>query len=391
MSQPPGYPGSPDPSGANQPPGYPPPPGYSSPGGYGTPPPGYGTPGYGSPPTPSPGYGTPGYGSPPTPPPGYGTPGYGAPGASPGYGTPGYGSQAAPPPGYGTPGYGSPPTPPPGYGTPGYGSPAAGYPPQPGYGGPPNQDFSVGDAFKWAWDKFSKNAVALIVSYLIYRVALGSLNLISRLVTGGLDQASHTSTTHGGETTSGAPALAIAAAVIGLILALVSFALEAYAFAALITGCLDIADGRPVTIGSFFRPRNFGPAILAALLVGILATVGLILLIIPGLVFLFFASLTTYFVVDRSLGPVDALKASIATVRSNSGAVMMALLVTIGTTIAGIAACCVGLIVAVPLNTLIWTYTYRKLSGGQVVGIEQPMYYPPGPPAGMPPPGPQFY
>jgi uncharacterized membrane protein len=375
MSQPPGYPGSADPSGANQPPGYPPPPSYPPPGGYGTPPqaPGWGSPGTQPPAGPGPSYGA------PAQPPGYGT--AGTPGPPPGYGAPGYG----------TPGYGTPSPPPPGYGTPGYGSPAAGYPPQPGYGGPPTQEFSVGDAFRWAWDKFSKNALALIVSYVIYRVALGSLNFLSRLVTGALDQAANTTTTQAGETTSGAPALAIASAVIGLILAVVSFVVEAYTWTALITGCLDIADGRPVTIGSFFKPRNFGPAILAALLVGVLATVGLILLIIPGLVFLFFAALTMYFVIDRSLGPVDAMKASIATVRSNIGAVMMALLVTIGTTIAGIAACCVGLIVAVPLNTLIWVYTYRKLSGGQVVGIEQPMYYPPGPPAGMPPPGPQYY
>ncbi len=360
MSQPPGYPGGADPSGANQPPGYPPPSSYPPPGGYGTPPQ------------------APGWGSPGGPPPAGPGPGYGAP----------------QPPGYGTPGT---PAPPPGYGTPGYGAPAAGYPPQPGYGGyggyggPPTQEFSVGDAFRWSWDKFSKNALALIVSYVIYRVALGTLNFLSRLITDGLDKASNTTTTHAGETTSGAPALAIASAVVGLIFALVYFVVETYTWAAFITGCLDIADGRPVTIGSFFKPRNFGPAILAALLVGVLATVGLILLIIPGLVLLFFASLTMYFVIDRSLGPVDALKASFATVRSNVGAVMMALLVTLGTTIAGIAACCVGLIVAVPLNTLIWAYTYRKLSGGQVVGIEQPMYYPPGPPAGMPPPGPQYY
>jgi hypothetical protein len=38
---------------------------------------------------------------------------------------------------------------------------------------------------------------------------------------------------------------------------------------------------------------------------------------------------------------------------------------------------------------LIQVYTYRKLSGGQVVGLEQPGYQPGPPPAG-PPPGQQF-
>jgi uncharacterized membrane protein len=348
MSQPPGYPGSPaDPWGSNQGPGgYPPPPGYGPPpGGYGPPPGDYG------------------------PPPG------------------GY----RPPPGD----YGPPPgdyRPPPG----GYGGPPAGYP-APGYGGQPPQQFSVGDAFSWAWNKLRKNAVPLLVSYLIWRAILGASNFVFQLITGLFDAAS-TTTNAAGQTTTTSPGLAIAGAVIGLILYAVSLVVEVYSWTALITGCLDIADGQPVTVGSFFKPRNFGPAILAALLVGLFTTLGLFLLIIPGLIFAFFASLTLYFVVDRSMGPMDALKASIALVRSNIGAVLMALLVTIAATIVGFLACCVGLVVAVPLSTLIWTYTYRKLSGGQIAAIDQPMYYPPGPSPGYPPgpppgvpPGPQYY
>ncbi|MBW0017581.1 MAG: hypothetical protein JO236_08570 [Mycobacterium sp.] len=305
-----------------------------------------------------------GYGAPPQPP-GYGgTPGYG--------GAPGYGG----PPGYeGAPGYGGPP---------GYGAPPAGYPPQPG------EQFNVGDAFKWAWSKFGENAVALIVAYVIYRAILGGLNLVYRLLDGVLESAGTTTTDSGHVSTS--PGWAIVSAVILLIVYLVTLAVEFFTWTALITGCLDIADGRPVTIGSFFRPRNFGPAILAGLLVGLITTVGFILLIIPGVIFAFLAALTFFFVVDRSLGPVDAMKASIATVRANVGQVLLALLATIGTTILGFLACCVGLIVAVPLNTLIWTYTYRKLSGGQVVPPRQPNYQagpppgmPPGPPPGTPP------
>ncbi len=260
-----------------------------------------------------------------------------------------------------------------------------GYPP-PGYGG---QQFSVGDAFSWAWNKLSKNAIPLLVSYLIWRVILGALNFGFQLIAGLFDAASRTTNEYG-HTTTTSPGLAIAGGVIALILYAVTLVVEVYSWTALITGCLDIADGRPVTIGSFFKPRNLGPAMLAALLVGVLTALGLVLLIIPGIIFAVLASLTIYFVVDRSMGAMDALKASIATVRSNVGAILMALLVTIGTTIVGALACCVGLLVAVPLNTLIWTYTYRRLSGGQVAAIDQPVYYPPGPPPGMPP-GPQFY
>ena len=110
-----------------------------------------------------------------------GGPGYGAP--PPG---PGYGRHASPPPGPG--GYGPPPGPPPGEGPPpsygappppppsGYGAPPAGYPPQPSYGAPPGgpggpAQFNVGEAVSWAWNKFTKNALALIVPLLLYIVA----------------------------------------------------------------------------------------------------------------------------------------------------------------------------------------------------------------------------
>ena len=44
----------------------------------------------------------------------------------------------------------------------------------------------------------------------------------------------------------------------------------------------------------------------------------------------------------------------------------------------------VGLLVGFPVALLVLTYTYRKLSGGQVVPLEQPGY-PQGPPPGVPP------
>jgi hypothetical protein len=73
-----------------------------------------------------------------------------------------------PPPG----GY-PPPPPPGGYPPP---SPGAAYPPAggPGYGAAgTGQQYSPGEGFSWAWNKFSKNAAALIVPSLVYAIILG--------------------------------------------------------------------------------------------------------------------------------------------------------------------------------------------------------------------------
>jgi uncharacterized membrane protein len=356
MSQPPEYPGTPaDPHGGSEnPPGYPPPPGYGAP-----PPP----PGYGPPPG---GYNPPG---PPGPPPGGSPP-------------PGYGAPPPPPPGYGAPAAGYP-------AQPGYGAPPAGYPPQPGYGGQPAPQFNVGDAISWSWGKFSSNAVALIVAALAYGLVLAVLGSLTGLLPTALGQQSGTAYTDAYGQTIGSTSVTLGPAsisvmVIGYILIFVA---AVFMHAALLSGCLDIADGKPVSIGSFFKPRNLGGVLLTALLVAVGTWIGLILCIIPGIIFGFLAMFAIPFVVDRSLSPVESVKASIATVRSNVGGALLSWLVQIAAVLVGEILCLVGLLVGFPLALLIQTYTYRKLSGGPVVGAQQPGYQP-GPPPGIPP-GPQ--
>jgi uncharacterized membrane protein len=320
MSQPPNYPGNPnEPWGGNQnPSGYPPPPNYGSP-----PPP----PNYGAPPPPPPGYG------PPPPPPGYGAP----PPPPPGYG--------APPPGYG---------PPAGYGGPQYGGQQYGQP------------YSIGEAFNWAWNKFSKNAAALIVPILVYALILGIVGgiLYSVLLADQLN--TENTDSYGSGSSSGVGAgFGVGLAILYLVILAVGF----YIQASFISGCLDIADGRPVTIGSFFKPRNFGPVILAALLVLVITFVGYLLFIIPGLIFAFLAWFTLPFVIDRSLSPLEGLKASIATVRGHLGDSLLTFIVQALVGAAGILLCYVGVLVTGPLALLIQTYAYRRLSGGQVAPL----------------------
>lgn len=336
MSQPPEHPGNPsDQQRWGNPPGYPPPPPN-----YGTPPP----------------------------------PGYGPPGPPPG-----------PPPGYGPPG-----TPPPGP-PPGYAPPPAGYPPsQPGYGGAPGgpaaPQFNVGEAVTWAWNKFSQNAVALIVPVAVYVVALVIFGLIAGLLPVVFGQSTSSSYTDPyGNTASNVAVTYSAASYVALFIGYVLLFFTAiYMTAALASGCLDIADGKPVTVGTFFRVRNLGAVVLTSILLAIGVIVGSLLCIIPGLIFGFLAMFAIPFVIDRSLSPVDSIKASIATTRSNVGGALLSWLVQYAVLLVGELLCGIGLIVAFPIAQLIQIYTYRKLSGGQVVPVNQPGYQT-GPPPGSQP------
>ncbi|QUR67199.1 hypothetical protein [Mycobacterium spongiae] len=348
MSQPPEHPGHPaDPQGGNQgTPGQPPPPGY------------------GAPPPPPPGYSAP---PPPAPPPGYGQP----PG---GYPPPGYGAPPPPPPGYSAP---PPPAPPPGYG-----QPPAGYPPQPGMGGPPKSGFNVGDAISWAWNRFTQNALALVVPILAYVVALSAvIGVTAALVFGLSDHTATTYTDDYGFTSESVNMTLGPVAVFILFLGYIAvFFVAVFMHAGITTGCLDIADGKPVTVGTFFRPRNLGTVIVTGLLFAVLVLVGSVLCVIPGLIIGFLAQFAIVAAVDRSLSPIDSIKASVATVRSDIGSTVLSWLVQGAAVFIGELLCFVGLLAGIPVASLVQTYTWRKLSGGHVVPLSQP-----GPPVGMPP------
>jgi uncharacterized membrane protein len=158
----------------------------------------------------------------------------------------------------------------------------------------------------------------------------------------------------------------------------VSFVFSIFVQAGFLSGALDVADGRPVSVGSFFKPRHFGTVILAALLLAVVVAIldlpsfydGLLVWLITHVaiaIFSFFALFTIAFSTDHDLHAFAALKASFTTVRSAVGSTLLSWLVQVLVIILGLLACVVGLIVAVPVALLIQVYTYRRLSGGAIV------------------------
>ena len=78
------------------------------------------------------------------------------------------------------------------------------------------------------------------------------------------------------------------------------------------------------------------------------------------------ALFTIAFATDRGLAPIDALKASVSTVRSHVGETLISFVAQGVLVAVGLFACLVGVLVTGPLALLIQVYTYRRLSGGPV-------------------------
>jgi len=151
----------------------------------------------------------------------------------------------------------------------------------------------------------------------------------------------------------------------GLVMLVVMGAIQS----AYIAGMLDIANGVPVTIGSFFKPRNIGNVIIASFLSGIITTIGTLLCIAPGIIALIMLFFTVVAVVDRNLPGIDGIVTSFNIVKANFGPVALTWLTTIGVMLVGVVACGVGLLVAYPVASLITVYAYRRLTGGAVAPL----------------------
>ena len=127
---------------------------------------------------------------------------------------------------------------------------------------------------------------------------------------------------------------------------------------------------------------------LASILYLLIVTGGLILLVIPGIIWCIKYSLFPYFIVDEGVGALEAIKAS---GRATKGAKWQLFLfgLLIGLiNIAGVLALFVGILITFPLSLVAYAYVYRKLTGkgtvrdktekdtvsGPVAGLKGVMY-----------------
>ncbi len=254
--------------------------------------------------------------------------------------------------------------PPPHYYPPPQGNyPPPGYPPPGNYPPPGAPAYSVGEAVSWAWNKFSKNVTAILVPTLVFGVVYAVLQTVIQTITSAFSTVDSTSY---GDGYAASISLGLGGIVVSIIGAVVTVIVAAVVQSAYIGGMLDIANGQPVQIGSFFTPRNVVNVIIASVLSSIIVGIGVLLCIVPGVIATILLLFTTAVVVDRNVSGVEGLRASFAIAKANFGPTALTWLTTIGVGILGVLACLVGLVVAYPMIALITVYAYRKLSGGYV-------------------------
>lgn len=205
----------------------------------------------------------------------------------------------------------------------------------------PEKDFSIGDAVNFGWYTMKTNLGFFIPAVLIIW-GISAVPSGFQWVAGLAD----------------APVMV----VLYLLLAIISLVVGIFLSMAQIRIGLRYCSGEkadfPDLVSSY--PR-FGDFLLGSILFGLIVFAGFILLIIPGIYWGVRYRFFGYYILDRDMKPVEAIKASGRMTRGVWWHLFVFWLAMFGIRLLGILACCVGLLFAVPVEMVSIAYVYRAL------------------------------
>lgn len=130
---------------------------------------------------------------------------------------------------------------------------------------------------------------------------------------------------------------------------------------------LNVARGQTASLSDLF---SGGPYLLhaigAALVFMPIYVLGFALCVLPGLFALMALWPMGFLVVDRKLGPIEALQQAWVITKPNLVAILLMGLIMFGLQMLGVITCYVGMIVTVPLILLMFTVGYLMMSGQRI-------------------------
>lgn len=215
---------------------------------------------------------------------------------------------------------------------------------------------SVGSFIKFGWETFKKRPWFLVGTTLLWIVLGWGIGFVSGLV-GGVVAA-------GFGSTFGSLASSVLSFGLNSLLAMgwIAFFIKAH------------DDVSSVTLSSLWHPQKFWSYIGTNILLGIIVIIGFVLLIIPGFIAITMFNFAPYFVVDKGLGPVEALKASARITKGNRLRILAFFAAIALLSLLGFIALIVGILAALPVIVLSYVHAYRSLStAADAQGVRQPL------------------
>jgi uncharacterized membrane protein len=125
---------------------------------------------------------------------------------------------------------------------------------------------------------------------------------------------------------------------------IINIVVSSFVMAGIMSFSLKVAKGVPYAFGDLFSGAPFFVSVFVANLVSTIAiSIGMIFLIVPGVILALGLCMTIPLIVDRGLGPIDALSESWKLTDGHKANLFIFGLIAFGLSIAGACVCGVGL------------------------------------------------
>ena len=149
---------------------------------------------------------------------------------------------------------------------------------------------------------------------------------------------------------------------LGLIFYIADFSLSIIISIGLVKIALRFCDNEKGRFADLFSQYPLFPQYLVgSILYGLIVFAGTILLIIPGIIWGIQFCFYDYFIVDKGLGPIEALKRSSAITRGVKWDLFVFFLILSGINLLGALCLLIGLFVTIPTTMVALAFVYRKL------------------------------
>lgn len=149
---------------------------------------------------------------------------------------------------------------------------------------------------------------------------------------------------------------------LGLIFYIADFSLSIIISIGLVKIALRFCDNEKGRFADLFSQYPLFPQYLVgSILYGLIVFAGTILLIIPGIIWGIQFCFYDYFIVDKGLGPIEALKRSSAITRGVKWDLFGFFLILSGINLLGALCLLIGLFVTIPTTMVALAFVYRKL------------------------------
>lgn len=198
-------------------------------------------------------------------------------------------------------------------------------------------EFTAGSCIRFGWETFKKRPWFLIGAGLLYTFVIGVISAAT------------------GEIGKVGPTVNILAFIVNWFfqivagMGMIAFLLKAHD---------DIED---VRLADFWHPQPFWYYVGASLLALLIMLGGLILLIVPGIVWGIMFGFATYLVIDKGLAPAAALRESRRMTYGYKGRLFLLGVLSGLVALLGIVCLIVGIFVALPVTALAYVHAFREL------------------------------